>query len=199
MKLCQFLVAAMLLMSSAIVLAEKPDPNLPNPPLAVREANVDTSDWIRVHEQGIADVNVIGGQIDANITNSSLEVTGSVGVNNFPPVQDVNIVGGQVEVLFAPVTAVESGEVNSPAGAIKDVSFPSALMATAVSISFAGSTEAFVWFTTPFGRILFVHNSWGVEQTHMFSFTHPVEIDGLHMKCLNSSDSCRIAYSVMGL
>ena len=198
MKLFQFLVAALLLISSPFIFAEKPDP-VDNPPLQVREANTDTLGYIAVHEQGIADVNVIGGQIDANITNSSLEVTGSVGVNNFPPVQDVNIVGGQVEVLFAPVTAVESGEVNTGAQTSKPVSFPSPLMATAVSISFSGATEAFVWFTTPFGRILLVNNSWGIEQTHMFSFTHPVEIDGLVMQCLNSSDSCWIAYSVMGL
>lgn len=50
------------------VIADKPDP-VNNPPLQVREANVDSDDWIAVHEQGVADVRVTEGQIDVVITN----------------------------------------------------------------------------------------------------------------------------------
>lgn len=57
MKALQAFAAVMLLFSSAIVLAEKPDP-VDNPPLQVREANIDTNGYIAVHEQGTVDVEV---------------------------------------------------------------------------------------------------------------------------------------------
>ena len=49
----------------------------------VREQNLDGSGLIRVHEQGIANVNV---------TNTSVPVSGTVDVGNLPAVQDVNVV-----------------------------------------------------------------------------------------------------------
>ena len=53
------------------------------PTQAVEEQNLDGSGFIRVHEQGVADVNV---------TNPSLPVSGTVDVGNLPAVQDVNVV-----------------------------------------------------------------------------------------------------------
>ena len=43
----------------------------------VEEQNVDANDFIRVHEQGVADVNV---------TNATLPVSGTVNVGNLPAV-----------------------------------------------------------------------------------------------------------------
>lgn len=53
MKMFQFLVATMLLITSAVVWADKPDPELPNPPIQVMEYNVDADGNIAVHEQGV--------------------------------------------------------------------------------------------------------------------------------------------------
>ena len=58
MKKCQFLlVTPLLLLISAVVWAGKPDP-VDNPPLQVREANVDADGWIAVHEQGVVDAEI---------------------------------------------------------------------------------------------------------------------------------------------
>jgi hypothetical protein len=56
MKMFQFLVATILLIISAVVWADKPDPELPNPPIQVMENNVDADGNIAVHEQGIVAV-----------------------------------------------------------------------------------------------------------------------------------------------
>ena len=69
--LLTMLTAVLVLVSYSVVAGTKPDP-VPNPPLQVREANVDTDGWIAVHEQGEVDVNVIGGQFDGNVTIDSM-------------------------------------------------------------------------------------------------------------------------------
>lgn len=53
-----------------------------NPPLNVREANVDGNGNIKVHEQGV------------------VRVTGTVDVGNSPKVQDVNVTNDPLEVTF---------------------------------------------------------------------------------------------------
>ncbi len=58
MKSFQFLMVAMLLSFAGSALAVVPDPALPNPPLQIREANVDEQDLIRVHEWGTAKVEI---------------------------------------------------------------------------------------------------------------------------------------------
>ncbi|HEX5042140.1 MAG TPA: hypothetical protein VFV75_04490 [Candidatus Polarisedimenticolaceae bacterium] len=61
--------------------ADTTDPSAPsNPPLNVREANVDGNGNIKVHEQGV------------------VQVTGTVDVGNSPKVQDVNITNDPLEV-----------------------------------------------------------------------------------------------------
>jgi len=68
------LTAILLVTSYSVVAGTKPDP-VPNPPLQVREANVDgTTGLIRVHEEGTAKVEV-QGVADVNVTGGSLEVT----------------------------------------------------------------------------------------------------------------------------
>ncbi len=93
MKLFQFLIAAMLLIFVGSVYAEKPKP--------VIEQNLDTNgdikvaiqntDAIPVHEQGLVDVNVTGGQVTATIpggvaVTNTVQVEGAVTVDSIPNV-----------------------------------------------------------------------------------------------------------------
>ena len=97
MKLFQFLVAVLLLVSLSPALADPPDPH-EGASQPTREQNLDDNDWIAVHEQGtakvevqgVADVNITGGQIDANITGGEVEVTGG-------SIQ-AELTGGEVDV-----------------------------------------------------------------------------------------------------
>lgn len=96
MKKILVLVVALLLVSPT-VLAEKPDPNVPNPPLQVQEYNVDGDGYIAVHEQGIASVDIVDGvELDVNVTGGQVVV------------EDINEVGKQLvswdcgNVLSAP-------------------------------------------------------------------------------------------------
>ena len=86
MKLFQFLVAALLFLFVGSALAVPPDPSLPNPPLQVREANVDSNDWIAVHEQGTAKVEV-QGVVDVNVTGGTVTVDSipNIVIESMPP------------------------------------------------------------------------------------------------------------------
>ena len=217
MKLFQFLVAALLLVSSAIVLAEKPDPNLPNPPLAVREANVDGSDWIRVHEQGtakvdvqgIADVNVTGGQIDANVTGGQIEVSNTVDVHvdNFPSEQDVYVSSGRLssvnEVWADTVTVGDGGNETRDFGRTID--------ATHITVSITdqegpdGDSEFMLSFYsplvpggysgTPVLRMIDLSADLLYES---LSFSYPIPLDGLKLHCANEAEECNVAVTVFG-
>lgn len=83
---------------------------LSNPPLNVREANVDAEGYLRIHEQGVVSVqgtvNVASGPAvqDVRVTNTPLQVTGNV-----------NVAGGTVRKLrqeVYPFTADEDIEVD---------------------------------------------------------------------------------------
>ena len=211
MKLFQFLVAALLLVSSTIILAEKPDPNLPNPPLATRDANVDGNDWIRVHEQGtakvdvqgIADVHVTGGQIDADVTGSSVTVDNTVNnpvpvtVENQPVEQDVYVNGGEMSIP----TKVWNGVFGMLAGDPSETYMFSVGTIYATTIHVAdGDDETNVEFfspTTPDIAIAFWdYDGAFIEHTH--SFTYPIPINGVRVSCQNESESCSWTISVWG-
>ena len=221
MKLFQFLVAALLLVSSTIILAEKPDPNLPNPPLATRDANVDGNDWIRVHEQGtakvdvqgIADVNVTGGTIDANVAGGSLTVdntnanpvpvVGTVTVDNFPGQQGVWVDGGGL----SPVTkayynhfrldpdGATTGRINFSVGPIQ---------ATFIYVSTWNADETTITFYSeslaPAGEnvIMFIDDRSGAVEDHTFVLPYPMEIDGFNIVCENESHFCNVRITVVG-
>lgn len=70
MKLIHFFVAALLLVSSPVVLADKPDPELPNPPVQV---------WIAGGE--VIDADVSGSTVDANIVNTPERIPWSTSMN----------------------------------------------------------------------------------------------------------------------
>jgi hypothetical protein len=92
-------LAAGMLAGSALMGTAGAAPAGPPGGLEVREQNVDENvdDAIRVHEQGVADVNVTNGSFDVNVdfpTNQDVTVTNttplSVDVDNWPTTQDVS-------------------------------------------------------------------------------------------------------------
>ncbi|MBE0616884.1 MAG: hypothetical protein IH608_03000, partial [Proteobacteria bacterium] len=125
------LAASVVIAASALVARGQtpPDPR-PGASMPTREQNYDANGYIAVHEQGVAAVNVTGGQIDANITNSTLDVTGAVEVTNLPAVQDVNVVGGPVEVRHPAVTAGQGLRDSVAAGDTHTIRLESPIYAT---------------------------------------------------------------------
>ena len=213
MKLFQVLVAALLLISSAIVLAEKPDPNLPNPPLAVRDANVDGNDWIRVHEQGVAsvdiidteelDVHVTGGQVDTTVTGGSITVDNTVSnavpvtVENQPVEQDVYVNGGEMSV----VTTAYSNQFSIAAGdpAVEHTFSGGPIYATTIHAA-DGDDEAYIEFYSPLtgGRVFAFWDPSGEFIEHTHSFTYPIPISGYRAACANESEACGFRITVIG-
>jgi hypothetical protein len=205
MKLFQFLVAALLLASSAIVLAEKPDPNLPNPPLATRDANVDGNDWIRVHEQGTAKVDVTNSNLDVTITNNTLDVSGStVSVDNFPDPQNVFVTDGIVDANILPADAVATPNVSTAAGDTTVVDFATINATTIViwdnSVTGDNDPEFQLWIRSPLtggGLFKYAYDE-GLETLDMRSFTHPIPVSGVELWCKNESDVCTVGVRVIG-
>ena len=220
MKLFQFMVAALLLVSSAIVLSAPPDPNLPNPPLAVREANVDGSDWIRVHEQGtakvdvqgIANVNVTGGTIDANVTGGSVTVNntntnpvpveGTVTVDNFPGQQDVWVEGG----VMTPVTRAYYDFFNLDSQRSSGLQHFTGgpILVTLIYVSHNDDKVRVRFFSEalapagPFHSILFIDAKEGGGPDHTIPLTYPVEMDGFEIRCENDTNPCEVQITVVG-
>jgi hypothetical protein len=95
------------------VAATPPEP-IPAPDMPVVEQNLDADGYIAVHEQGTADVNVVGGSMTVGGTVSANQVgdwsvdvdnfpavqpvSGTVSVGNFPTTQDVNVTNGSLAV-----------------------------------------------------------------------------------------------------
>lgn len=110
-RILMFFVAVLLAASYSVQAEDEaadppPDP-VPGATKPVREQNLDANEWIAVHEQGTAnvevqndetnpipvDANITGGSIEAEITGGEVEVTNEVTVK-FPAGEtiDVNIV-----------------------------------------------------------------------------------------------------------
>jgi hypothetical protein len=225
MKLFQFLVAALLLISSAIALAEKPDPNLPNPPLAVREANVDGSDWIRVHEQGTAKVDIQNTELAVNVTGGEIEVTGGeieitggemevtntvdVHVDNIPSQQDVFVTAGRLST----VTQVFAQDFVLIPDELAEAEFGRTIDATTITISpgahdFGGGTsvpEYIVRFYSPLVAnvdpvqpVLILRDPDANLVHESISFTYPIPLGGLTVECINEDHYCDVSITVFG-
>lgn len=226
MKRILIVVAAMLLISSPAVLAEKPDPNVPNPPLQVKEWNVDGDGHIAVHEQGVVsvanedggeldvnvtggsvevsggsiDANISGGSVDANVTNT-VTVDGAVGVNNFPGQQGVWVDGGGL----TPVTKAYYDYWGVDAGDITDYQLFSVgpILATLIYVSH-NNDEVIVAFTSeslaPAGlhHILVIDDTAGQFSDHTITLPYPMEVDGFKIQCTNDSDKCNVHITVVG-
>jgi len=192
------LAAATLLGSILIgVQAEPPDPHN-GASMPVRERNIDTNGWIAVHEQGIADVEVVGGTLD---------VTGSVSVDNFPAVQsvtvnggsmDVNVTGGTLDVNanLPSVTVIESDFVFVAAGEQTTFNFPT-VQATSISFG-ADEDEFYIQAFGPLGMVMGFANLDADRFVVTESFTYPVPIDSIVLSCENEQLACGVYVSVHG-
>jgi hypothetical protein len=180
-----------------------PDPR-PGATVPVREQNVDMDGWIAVHEQGTAAVDV---------TNSSLTVTGTVDVGNFPDeqdvhvtnfpaTQDVNVVGGSLTAQ--PVTAVYKQTFSLGAGGADTVAF-GPIDATTVILSKVPGTESLVTLFSPLvpwshptDSVWSLSDPDGNHSLVVNAFQHPIPLDGVFVSCLNESEDCHIKVTVFG-
>lgn len=175
-----------------------PDP-APGPPLPVREQNLDASGWIKVHEQGTANV---AGTVDiANFPSS-------IAISNFPATQDVNVVGGQLDLAPSPVTSGFSVDFCAEAGEFVVTTLPSVINATNVSIA-NFSDEIGVYFISPIamqgggfagtGPSVFSHrDDAGDGKGMQHAFSRPVPISQVKLQCINESDPCCIVIDIVG-
>ena len=180
--------------------AEPPDPT-PGATLPTREQNLDDDGLIRVHEQGIAKVDV---------TNTPLDVQGSVDVDNFPSsfevsnfpsVQDVNVTGGELsEVMLAPVTIGEEFFIVTPAGSSETAAFGATMNVTTVFVVDALDEVAVDLTTslTPGGAIAVYSDLEGGRESGQRTFFYPVPADGVEVHCFNESDDCQVSVEVLG-
>jgi hypothetical protein len=191
------LAAAFLL--AGLVTAAPPDPT-PGPSQPVREQNLDPDGWIAVHEQGTAEVNVVGG---------SLSVSGSVSVDNFPATQNVQVTG-PVTTDLSPVIFGISDHYGVQPDEIKTFSFP-LLNATTLSISNVGGEEYLLGLLSPVllqgpgpfslggGPVVFsVTDTGGNLESVLHSFTRPIPVNGIVIRCLNESESCSLDINIVG-
>ena len=176
--------------------AQPPDPT-PGATLPVREQNLDADGLIRVHEQGVADVHVTDDELNVNITNDSLSVSGEVEVSNFPATQDVNVVGGAISL--PPVTTISSTPLSiDPIPAGESVTHDIPLM-NAVSFNVAESVDEYsIFITGPLGTPLTIESGEQLQETYFYTFTYPVPIDSITIFCKNESDDCFIDATLTG-
>lgn len=206
MKLIQLLLAAALLIASPYVLAEKPDPNVPNPPLQVLEHNVDGNGWIAVHEQGTADVEIVGStELDVNVTNDTIDVSGStVEVSNFPDPQNV-AVQGIVNTSIVPADAAELPSFSVDAGETAIVDFATINATTIVlwdnSVTGDNDPEFQLSIRSPLtggGRLFKYAYDEGLNSIDVRSFTHPIPVSGIEIWCKNESLACTLDVAIIG-
>lgn len=179
--------------------ADPPDPT-PGATNPVREQNLDAAGLIRVHEQGTADVNV---------TNTPLDVQGSVDVDNFPTsfevsnfpdVQDVNVTGGTLSnVVLAPVTKSEEA-IFFPlsAGSTETQNFAT-VNATTVLIHDVDD-EISVFLLSPLSaNVVFLYSDGqGNQESVQRSFVHPLPVNGVSVSCHNESEDCEVFVEILG-
>jgi hypothetical protein len=180
--------------------AVPPEPH-PGPSSPVREQNLDPEGLIRVHEQGVADVNV---------TNDVLEVQGTIevdnfptsfSVDNFPAEQDVRVLG-TVTMVPSPASRLEQTILAADAGASDQFTF-STVNATTISISgLEVGTVATVSLQTPLnGGTTALTFPFGEDEANapVYTFTQPVPIDGVTLSCIEGEDDkCVVFVDVIG-
>jgi hypothetical protein len=196
MKLIQLLLAAAVLATSPFVFAEKPDP-VENPPLQIREQNLDPSGWIAVHEQGTADVSISSStELDVNVTNDTLDVSGStISVDNFPAVQPVTMDEGEL----SSVTSQYSSEFYTTAGdEIEHIFSGGPVYATTIFINNRSSDEFWIKLFTSGSDFISIADFDGVIPIHHYSFTYPIPIERIWMRCTNESEGCGPWITIIG-
>ena len=219
MKSVQLLVAALLLVASPMVLAEKPDP-VNNPPLQVREANTDPNNdgAIRVHEVGTADVNVTGGSIDANVTGGSIDanisggsvevsntnanpvpVEGTVTVDSFPDQQDVWVDGGRLSPVTNAYYDFYLMDSDTNTGRVNFTNGP--ILATSILISDTNDRTCVQFYSetlAPAGEnVIMKMCDYDFDfPVITASFPHPIELDGFRIYCNNQDVNARCGVSI---
>jgi len=195
MKFKQLSLAAALLLATPCIFAEKPDP-VDNPPLQIREQNLDPSGWIAVHEQGTADVSISSStELDVNVTNDTLDVSGStvdvsgstVSVDNFPAVQSVAMNGGEL----SSVTSLYSNEFYAAADEEIEYIFSGGpVYVTTIFINNRSSDEFWIKLFSSGSDFISIADFDGVIPIHHYSFTYPIPLERIWMRCTNESEGC---------
>lgn len=192
--------AVVLLVGWSLATAQSPDPH-PGASQPVRELNVDGSGAIRVHEQGVADVNV---------TNLPLPVTGTVDIGNSSLDVNVlggsinaNITGGSLEATAPPATAAFSQLFVIPSGDPAQAASFAQVNATTIHARSENDSEAVVWFRSPLapGVALFsLGNSHfaALGKGEFVTFAQPVPLNEVVVLCFNASSDCRVEVVVVG-
>jgi hypothetical protein len=164
-------------------------PNNPPPPLKVLEQNLDANQFIRVHEQGIADVNV----------------TNPVSVSNLPATQDVNVTGGQVTAHPAVAMTGFSQNFNLEPETFLTFTLPTVINASSLNVTKQGA-EATIMFFSPiqlsgndaFPRVFNIHDPDGSVPFVNHAFTQLVPISAIDFQCRNESEDCQIHICIVG-
>lgn len=190
-----FLAGGLALAPFGRAVATPPDPR-PGASMPVRELNLDMDGLIRVHEQGVADVNVTNDSLDVTGT---VEVMGTVDVGNFPTELDVNVTGGSVGVsvpaateAFTQVFVIAPDDQNT-------TNFPT-INATTIHASTTANDEVFITFLSPLGALFQVVDLDGdaIPPAFTQSFFQPVPINGVEIRCHNESSDCGVRITVVG-
>ena len=186
-------VSGILFDSSAV--AQPPDPT-PGATSKTREQNLDANGFVRVHEQGTANVNVQNTPLDVQGSVSVGNFPTSFEVSNFPAVQDVAFAGG---VGLSPMTTVVAlaFQPMSP-GDLQTQNFATV---NAVSILISDiDDEIEVRLHSPLtGDFIFAHTDLdGGKESSQLTFVHPLPVNGVTVGCANESEDCHVFVSVMG-
>jgi hypothetical protein len=209
MKLFQSVLAILLLVTSTCVFAAKPDP-VENPPLQIREQNLDPSnDAIRVSQQGIVEVDIQEGEeLDVNVTNPTLDVSGSVVDTSGSTVSVDNIPQPPyaVDAFIPPAGAAELPDMTGlEAGDTRSVDFPT-INATTIavwdsSVTGDGDPEFQLWIRSPLtgggGLFKYAYDE-SLYSLDVRSFTHPVPVSGVEVWCKNESQNCTLGIAIIG-
>jgi hypothetical protein len=166
------LAASVILVGVSLAAADIPNP-APGPSQKVLEQNLDENGLIRVHEQGTATVNVIGGIVRATIPPAT---------TSFWHRFVLNAGAGSEEISFLTINAsaihVQMGD-------------------------FQGDNETRVFFKSPlvdagFAQGLFLLTVEENNKGNFITFTQPVPINGVEVHCkLNAF--CSALVSVVGV
>ena len=181
-------VAGVLAAGPLLTSALDAQPNsTPNPPLKVLEQNLDANGFIKVHEQGVA-----------NVTGKVSVTGGSLSVTNFP---------SAVNVHLAPVSGAYTFHFGLAANSNHLESF--ATINTTAIHTFAPSDEFQIVFQSPLSSLtdpgtstpntlLRLLGSDGELESFIKTFTQPVPLNGLRIFCQNESSNCAINLTLIG-
>lgn len=178
--------------------AEPPEPK-PGPSTRVLEQNVDEQGLIRVHEQGIAKVDV---------TNQVLQVEGAVdvdnfptslSVNNFPAVQEVEVLG-TVQVIEAPATRVEGATLVAQEGSTDAALVPPLNVSMVALSGLRVGVRATVALESPLNGGTSMTFAFGedVGTPPFYNLAIPFPVDGLSLSCSEGDDECVVFVTLYG-